>query len=433
MNLEKNNLHLFKHFREQNILSEENLDILRYDLSRFLFHYGDNHKFPYESKRAQYKEKMRRMAKYIMLIRSAISYNKNTRNKIISNAYFRLDLELNKLGYNIFTPPWHVSKHLLFIPHYNTFKRCDEILNNFKNRDFNYLISDEFIEKINDIKKKLEFFFIEENIKAVIFPNDLSLFKNLSLKVFDKLNKPSFVLLHGLPGLYNKIDNNRAKYLMVWGQKIKDSYTNLGVNEDKILVTGHPTYSGLSIPKNSRNQLENILVLTLSLNGCCSDSTQEDAPYADRSTLIYYLYSIQKTLQKFGVSKVRLRCHPGENINWYLKYIDKNFFMPETKNTLKQALDKATLLIGPTSTVLLESVYSGVNYIVYEPLCGSKYNIIGSSLHSPFDKSDERIPVAHNEAELEELLSQKKCVESSFVYDYIADKFDISVVKDIIQ
>ncbi len=70
--------------------------------------------------------------------------------------------------------------------------------------------------------------------------------------------------------------------------------------------------------------------------------------------IILYLYRIQKVLTAFGVRSVRLRPHPSENRNWYTKYFDPNFFKLNPYD-LETSMKKATLVIGPSSTVFIES------------------------------------------------------------------------------
>ncbi|MFN4152659.1 MAG: hypothetical protein ACK4IX_17080, partial [Candidatus Sericytochromatia bacterium] len=267
-----------------------------------------------------------------------------------------------------------------------------------------------------------------KNVKALFLAQDMNFFQKIIIKAFKENNKKSFIFLHGLPARYNNIDDNRTDYLLVWGDKIKENYINKGVDKNKIFSVGHPLYQKYE-RKNLRFSLDNILVITKSLPGA-PISSDEELLFQDRSRILLYLYSIQNTLSKFGVNNVRLRVHPSENINWYMKYVDKKFYTPDYNN-LKESIEKSTLLIGPMSTLLLESIYYGVNYLLYEPNYEG-YSLLNEKIVEPFDGSDKNIPVAKNEDELYEILKERVLVNPDCFHDYIKTPFDIKFIKDLI-
>ena len=86
------------------------------------------------------------------------------------------------------------------------------------------------------------------NIGIVISRNSIHNSMNypmerMAIDAGKEMGIPTVVFLHGLPARYNKIDDNRANYLCVWGEGIKEQYINVGVDPDKILITGHPSFS----------------------------------------------------------------------------------------------------------------------------------------------------------------------------------------------
>jgi hypothetical protein len=264
------------------------------------------------------------------------------------------------------------------------------------------------------------------NIAALIVPNDQSFFELLNILIFRDIKKPSFIFLHGLPCRYNIYDENQTDYLIVWGEKIKEHYTDVGFDPKKIFVSGHPYYK----PKQKtilRNSLENILIITKSTEGA---QYRDKVRIADRGNLVLYLYSIQNVLQKIGVKHVRLRPHPSESSAWYFQFLDKNFFRLDALE-LSKSLDQSSLVIGPTSSVLLQSLYHDVNYLIYEPTINN-LNLIGFSLVPPFDGSNKKVPAAQNEQELSELLKDKISIDPSVINDYIQTPFDISFIKRLI-
>jgi hypothetical protein len=131
-----------------------------------------------------------------------------------------------------------------------------------------------------------------------------------------------------------------------------------------------------------------------------------------------------------GIKKVRFRPHPSEDSQWYLRFIDKDFFIPDVSN-LTDCLKSSSLVIGPTTTVFLESIYQGINYVIFEP-SKNDYDVLDTPLVHPFTGSDKRIPVAKKVEELESMISNKIKVDASFFNDYIKTPFNIDFVKDLI-
>jgi hypothetical protein len=151
---------------------------------------------------------------------------------------------------------------------------------------------------------------------------------------------------------------------------------------------------------------------------------------ANRANLILYLYSLEKILRRFGIKSVRFRPHPSENADWYLKFLNKDFYKLDRGN-ITESIQKSTLVIGPTSTVFLESLYYGINYVVYEPAI-KNIDLVNCPLVPPFDGEDLKVPVAKDETGLEYILKNKVMVDPSWFDDYITTPFDLSFVKNLI-
>ena len=144
-----------------------------------------------------------------------------------------------------------------------------------------------------------------------------------------------------------------------------------------------------------------------------------------------YLLSIENTLKKLGVKQVKLRPHPSENANWYLKYIDKNFFIID-EESLTDSFSNSSLVIGPTSTTIIDAMAHEVNYLIYEPLINSKL-INGFPVQPPLDGSDLRIPIARSEKDLLKFLRTKKKIDLSVYKEFSEPNFDISFLMDKID
>lgn len=424
--------YLFDYIKEYSGINEEILESLKFDLDKRIYYYGQHFKFPHEGQwllrdllSYEVKNFLEDYFIYFKIMLNNVIFDRRRKN-ILSNSYFKVNSELKKIGFGVYSPSWCMNEDKNILTNYNLYNITKRLQKVIRNGDFKELFSDALLSKIKDFRKNLEKFVIKNNFVAVCVPNDMCFFENLSIKVFRKANMPSFVFLHGLPAIYNDMDNNRADYLIVWGDRIKDNFVKAGVKKEKIFVSGHPYYGGFNA-KDLRYSFDNILVVNKSMNGA---QYSDRVVLSDRGNLITYLYSIQNALEKFQIKSVRVRLHPSENYVWYQKFIDTNFYKIDAL-PLPESLKKATLVIGPTSSVFLESTYYGVNYIVYEP-CDNEFDLINFRLVPPFDGSDPRVPVAKTEEDLVSFLKNKTMNSPDFFGEYIKSQFDISFIKDII-
>lgn len=414
---------LLEYLKSEAVLDTEIYDCLRYELDKHIYYYGDHFKRPVEKlKQHTSKEKLKWFLRLARIKVYKFKSRKLANNKplLMSNAYFNFNGELIQNGYEVITPPWAPSAKDATIYDASLLKVCFKIKESFELSDFSYLISGEFISLIDKFTKLFEDFIIQNKVKGIVVSNDESFFENCCIKICRKLAVTSFIFLHGLPGRYNQIDENRSDYLVVWGNKIKQNYINNGFEENKIFVSGHPMYNKSSV-EELRFGLSNILVLAKT--GAGSPHSTGMILY-DRGNLIVYLLSIQQVLRKLNVNRVRLRFHPSSNSEWYYKFIDKEFFLIDN-STLSNSLISSTLVIGPVSTVFLEALVNNVNYLVYEP-SNNNVTLLNERLAPPFDGSEDNVPVAHNADELLLMIKSRSLVNSAIFNDYISSKFDIS-------
>ena len=243
------------------------------------------------------------------------------------------------------------------------------------------------------------------------------------------MNRPSFVFTHGMPGLYSLEVDNRADYLMVWSEKIKNNYINAGFEASKVKVVGHPLYKSIDKEKSLRSDLSDVLVIPIS-SVTWHQQSYDNIVVGDASTVVLYLYKVQKVLMRLGVKKARYRPHPSINKDWVVPFIDPSFYVLDTE-PLSTSLNRSSLLIGSVSTVLLEALMHGVNYIAYDPKDENGHNMGGYKAVPPFDGSDEKLIMSNDETELEYMLKTNAITDYNLVHDYIQG-FDLSVIKELI-
>lgn len=411
----------YKYFIDTGRLKFNAADCLKVTLDNHVYYYGDQFRCPPDKNHGSIDKlifQLQRMLRYIYF-----SLSMTEEADFQSNAYFSFNNELRSLGYSVIKTPW--SGRFLKGSFRKIFPLISLIEDKLRYADFSFLISSDMRSLVEDLEAALYEYY--KNIRALVVPNDMAFFEGISISCFKKLGKPSFVFLHGLPGRYNNIDDNRADYLIVWGDAIKRNYIKSGVPEGKILVSGHPKYKERPSGK-LRSGKENILVLTKS-NGGAQASTNRTI-IEDRGNSILYLYQVQDALTKIGVKHAVLRPHPSESGEWYMKYLDNRFYAL-TKVALDDALAKSSLVIGPTSSVMLESFYNGVNYIVYEP-SSENTDLMGYELVAPFDGSDGFLEIAKTPEELAHHVKNRVSPDMAKYGEYIMIPFDLSFLKVIV-
>jgi hypothetical protein len=424
------NFYLIDFIKENFNIEKSILENIKYELDQHIYYYGRQFKYP---KEIRYdlaeikKEIIKKLEQYIALIFCIIRSNlHNGKKNVLSNAYFSTNVELTKLNFNVYNPPWDIRRDLKVLVNRKILREIDYFKNSFRNKEFADLITQEFINRINAFMSVLEKYFLNCEIAALFVPNDMGFFEGLSINVCRQINRPSFIFLHGLPGRYNNIDDNKTDYLIVWGERIKNNYIRAGVDGNKIFVSGHPYYQELKWA-DLKFGLESPLIITKPMNGA---QHNDGVHLTDRGNVILYLYMVQSVLRKFGVKRVRFRPHPSENSEWYLKFVDKEFYQVDHDN-LQTSLQKSTIVIGPTSTVFLEALYNGLNYVCFEPSLNN-LDLVNFELVPPFDGSDERLPVAKNEGQLEYIIKDKTKVDISIFNEYIKSPFDLGFVKSML-
>lgn len=368
--MQKNNPFYNKITTRQN---EETYDLLLGVVNKILFDYSNHHLSNQKTLKKGLKNLIVNKLRFIFHVKS--KFSSKSKNVIISNAY--VDLKVNET--TSLLPPWMYSLKkdtCLSMQVVSAIKKIDKEI---EKESVKLILSSNFIELLSIYEEQFLKLLKEKNVKALVFANDLGFYENLSLKIAKKSEISSFVYLHGLPARYNNIDDNRADYLIVWGQGIKNLYVASGVSEEKILTLPHPIYSNYEQTKLESN-FDNVLVLSKAISATPCISTELVLP--DRSTVLFYLELVKENLKKLGVFKASLRLHPSEDPDFYNKNMPDEFFSIE-KRTKDESLLKATLVVGPTSTMLLDTIKAGKNYILFDPV-NDGLTLEGTPLVAPF-------------------------------------------------
>jgi hypothetical protein len=413
------NEYLLDYLRESGRVKSDYFDALRLELDRRIYHYGKHFRREYEPEKS-YAAIRRNVSRFVRAICSRKP--KLDVADFQSNAYSVANVELRNLGYSVVLPPWRGEA---LSGASSTIKAVRLLERYFATSDFNGILSGACAGLISAVEKSLREYY--RGIKALAVPFDIVFFENLSIRLFREAGKPSFVFLHGLPARYNAIDDRRGDYLVVWGDAIKEHYVRAGGNPDRIFISGRPGVGGRKWVR-PRQGIEDVLVVTKSISG--GQPITGDTIISDRGNLILYLYKVEDALKRAGVKKARFRPHPSENGEWYLPYLDNAFFELD-KYPLSQSLAKATLVVGPTSTLLLDALQAGVEYRIFEPEIGGR-DLLNYRIVAPFDGSEAGLPIAKTIKELEALVKEGGSTPETTLRRYVGDSYDLSFMKRIV-
>jgi hypothetical protein len=360
-------------------LDEETYDLLLYTVNDVLYNYSDHQVGNYYRLKKEFANNAKKIiVKWLRLsifVKNALVFRKTKSNTIMSNAYVNVHL----YGANVVLPPWWLSLNRNVANSLNVFFVIESIQKNIDKRSVKILLSQEFKLLLLKFEKEMLKLFNDYKIGSLIVPNDMSFLENLSIKIAKKNNIPSFVYLHGLPARYNNIDDNRAEYLIVWGNGLKNEYVKAGVDIKKILTLKHPIYSSFE-KKVLKSTIDDILVLSKAVVGTPSSSSE--LILGNRAISLLYLETIKKHLKNLGLEKVKLRLHPSERKEFYDDNLPDDFFFID-ESSKEESLSKTSLVIGPTSTMVLDAIKMGKNYILFDPVFDG-VSLEGMPLVEPF-------------------------------------------------
>lgn len=416
-------------------------DLLQHELDKRIYYFGDHFKKSFEKTNSiKIEIKNSGIAQLALFVYIKIFFKPILKGKnIISTTYFGFANKFPSSTYHIYSVPWIISRQgsMLTLKEFVKIRKFNKSL---VKSDLNTLISYSFEQKIEVILQLLENIISRNNIKGIFIPHDVGFFERSTIQVAKKLSIPTFLVLHGFALRYgNTINDNKTDYLCVFGDLMKQKLVESGFDSKKILVLGHPKYSNYSFPIDLRFSFEDIIVCSKPLpgqpverdnrlNGRAKDTNR----LKDRGNALLYLLMVKNVLQTFGVDKVRLRVHPSENPDWYKSNIDSTFFKIDTL-PMEESLKKASLVIGPSSSLLLDSLFLGVNYAIFEPLYDDNLDILNDPVGYPFDGSEKKVPVANDEPSLIEILKNKKRIDATIITSLVSPTLNMNLITNILE
>lgn len=386
----------------------------------------------YRNRAIGMKEKLKHLYQYTNALFIQSNTKQSGTKKVLSTLMLpqKEILSLSKFGLESYSPIWHPLRKKNIFGDYKTLKWHKNIQDRIRNDDFHSFLDSKFHEDLETFQQYLLTQYQEQNFRALFLYTDQYFYSKYSIDIFKKMDRPSFVFTHGMPGIYSLEVDNRSDYLMVWSEKIKENYINVGFEPSKVKVLGHPLYKNLEKEKSLRSDLSDILIIPVS-SVTWHQHEYNNIVVNDASMVVLYLYKVQNVLMRLGIKKARYRSHPSINKKWIYPFLDPDFYVCDTE-PLSTSLNKSSLVIGANSTVVLEALMQGVNYIAFDPKDENGVNMSGYKAVSPFDGSEEKLMLSNDESELEYMLKSNAITDYSLVHDFIQD-LDLSILKELID
>lgn len=400
----------FGQLQESNPEKAEVLEWMKNALDNRVYYFGEHFAAPYEGMSYNKILKAWLVSLYLRLKNlSATCYG-----AVVSNAYFNVSKYIRKDGYNVILPPWQTQ---------SLSKDSQDTLKQMMIADFNSVLTNSFQNRVYLLRDELREFFKKNHTPFMLLANDLAPIHRMAIDICKELGIPTGIFLHGLPAGYSYIDDSRADYLFVWGDKIKENYINAG-SKTNVVVVGHPNFSsfkiGTVIPQN---------VVVLSRAICGAPSLSHIHKVYERGICIQHIYALETALKKVGINHAILRLHPSENPDWYAKFMDKDFYTLDI-NTLDYTLSHAKMVTGYISTVMLDTVLNDIP--CYPFVIDKEGNIFADEIVPPFCNK-KAFPTANTVDELVDNIKNGRCVTKEHFNGYVNPTFDVGKITQFIK
>jgi hypothetical protein len=122
----------------------------------------------------------------------------------------------------------------------------------------------------------------------------------------------------------------------------------------------------------------------------------------NRVISLLYLDCLKKHLKNLGIDKVNLRLHPSERREFYEDNLPDDFYIID-ESSKEEVLSKTSLVIGPTSTMVLDTIKAGKNYVLFDPIFDG-LTLEGIPLVKPFT-GESFIKLSNSFGEIENNIS----------------------------
>jgi len=408
------------HLIEENSEDSFYIDLIQHDLDWHLYHFGNHLKNKSKRPILDFYDLIQYVRGFISCLKGALKQENSKIEKVLSIVPFSMDDVISSMGFVPYSLPVRARKTSIVVKswrllYYNF--RFDYIV---KRHSFSQIIHKDlkFIKRFYSFLKQ---YVLDNEFDYLYVRTDQPFLERALLSIFKEANKPSFIFSHGIPADYNHYEDVLSTYVIVWGEKVKENYIANGISPQKVHVVGNVKYKEpLHLSKIKWDDSSILVAPESSIQGHHHSDPPE---LIDRNRVLVYLYEVEYILKEKGYKHAIYRPHPSFNRKWIQDYVDPNFYTIDTA-PLSESAKKYSLVIGATSSVMLEYCLMGVNCFVYERK--------RDRLFPPFDGSDKRIPFASSPYELKMLFEKHATVSTDFINDYI-QPFDVVSLKRLMK
>jgi hypothetical protein len=407
--------------------------------------------------------------------------NINLKQKILSNLLLLLQSTINKKSkkYVLFMP---AGKHQSYFQHIK--KNMDS--NNFgwilpfsglrdffliKNRSllFYYFSatgqkhSEEVTSLIDKLKKNIEHQVKQMDYKLMIslmdrhifiyFQGALNYFNSAvkmlrvlepKLMILSSESHESFVLVgqaakkqkiktalipHGIYGRgYPEYKKGRFQWIdygLAFGRLDKDKFLSSGIDKDKIYITGHPYFERFLSIRKERLEKEYKKVILLPPDVHPREGSDKiNKEYIFYENMVHLMSLLD--IEIIGI-KIRDIVHvKARSMKNSIEINGKKLPLIVGETSFPDAIKNADLVIGPSSTAVIESGLLGIDYYVYEPKPPGLFDQFQVCFYN-------YINVSHDTAQLKDNILKKKPYLSGCSVNDLLDWDSVTTKQDIFR
>lgn len=191
----------------------------------------------------------------------------------------------------------------------------------------------------------------------VLLPADATPLQGLLVSLARRHGVPSVLVSHGLPmDYYHPLSDTTSSHLIVWGPEQKKLHLQLNTEaRQTVEAFGNPYFDKYASLRDGKAPASLTKILLL------SSGLDEVSMLACRLDPERYILTLVPALLKRGGLDITLKLHPAESLDYYrallAEYSDRIKIVRDTP--IAGHLVEADLVIGPTTTVLIEAMLLG--------------------------------------------------------------------------
>lgn len=276
-----------------------------------------------------------------------------------------------------------------------------------------------FLDELEDLARKRAAFAAELDRLApslLLLPQESSADALILIHLARERAIPYWFLNHGFPGAGYRFEQAphcgdlSADRVLAWGPGDRENYLRAGVDEKKILIAGNPAFDAMlpaSTPRPFRGTRDASVLVVAQGN-----AAGIRAAYFDDAIERFFL-DVVGLLDRLGAARVIYKLHPGRSRREFYEALLRRA-RPSCvveilqEESFRSVLDRADWVVGPSSTVIFETLLSGKDYFFFnnDPLVSpAPFGIENSYVAKTADELERNL-AANNPVPREKILRE---------------------------